>query len=284
MLLLNNERVITNLARQAATCLVSCLSASAGVRSQIQQFVDRRPLPLKQVKTVHVLQGEYAIVDVAREIVPVCICSSEATTCCIVALNCRLSGRRGLMHYDQPRADPEQFLATLMHGMIEPDLYIVGGFTEASGCGTETANKLLSALDQIDLPVQVRLACIGQLNTTANGAPRCVSLALHQGDAEECASPCHSNLDKGPQATQRLARIWTRKAPHLENVYYTLKQTLTVTNIDVRLSRETLHSFAAQLKLSDLQLLQLLSTSPQHEAASFIPGDVIVAAFSAAVL
>ena len=275
MLLLNHRPLITGAARYAAESILTRLSECAQLRGQVDQYLDTPPVAVEHVKTVHVLQGECAIVETFQEPTPVCICSTGATTCCIVAFNCRLSGRCGIIHYDQPRAEQARCLAPLLQGMVEPDLYIVGGFTEATGCGVKVANSLLSSLEDTDLPVHIRLACVGPLNTTADGEPRCCSLALKAEKGQVCVSSCLDQVDKGPQAVQRLARLWMRSAPQVEEVYDTFKQTLKVTGLGLALTQQQAHTYNALLRVPDAQFLSFVSTSPQHESALFVPGDIL---------
>ena len=273
MLLVDGQPVVRDAACHATTSLILRLAEIASVQSQIEQFLTAGPPALTRFKTVHVLQGEYAVMDAAHEPQPICLCSSEATTCCILALSCQSSGRVGMVHFDQPGKEQAKCLFPLLHGMLEPDLYIVGGFTEATECGHRTADSLLSSLEDTDLPVHVRLACIGQLNTTVTGAPRCCSLALNRTNVGMSAAPVADGTDKGPQAVQRLARLWTRSAPDCQNIYDTTAQTLRVSNLSRQLSRQQVQTFRALLDLPDDQFLSFVSTSPEHEADAFVPGD-----------
>ncbi|KAL0034034.1 hypothetical protein WJX79_004516 [Trebouxia sp. C0005] len=59
MLLVDGQPVIRDVACHAATSIISRLAQIASVRSQ----------------------GEYAVMDAAREPQSICLCSSEATTC-----------------------------------------------------------------------------------------------------------------------------------------------------------------------------------------------------------
>ena len=273
MLLVDGQPLIRDAACHAAKSIISRLAEIASVRSQVEQFLTAGPPALARIKTVHVLQGEYAVMDTAHESQSICLCSSEATTCCILALSCQSSGRVGMVHFDQPGKDQATCLAPLLHGMLEPELYIVGGFTEATECGHRTADTLLSSLEDTDLPVHICLACIGQPNTTVTGAPRCCSLALNRTNSGMSAAPVGAGIDKGPQAVQRLARLWTRSAPDCQNIYDTTAQTFRVPNLSRQLSRQQVQTFRALLDLPDDHFLSFVSTSPDHEADAFIPGD-----------
>lgn len=273
MLLLDGQPLIRDAACHAATSIISCLTEIASVRSQVEQFLNAGPPALAQFKTVHVLQGEYAVMDTAQEPQSICLCSSEATTCCILALSCQSSGRVGMVHFDQSGKEQAKCLAPLLHGMLEPELYIVGGFTEATECGHRIADTLLSSLEDTDLPIHVRLACTGQFNTTLTGAPRCCSLALNRTNVGMSAARVGDGIDKGPQAVQRLARVWTRSAADCQNIYDTTRQTLRVPNFSKHLSRQQVQTFRALLELPDDHFLSFVSTSPEHEADAFVPGD-----------
>ncbi|KAL0045281.1 hypothetical protein WJX82_002604 [Trebouxia sp. C0006] len=85
------------------------------------------------------------------------------------------------------------------------------------------------------------------------------------------AAPVGAGIDKGPQAVQRLARLWTRSAPDCQNIYDTTAQTFRVPNLSRQLSRQQVQTFRALLDLPDDHFLSFVSTSPDHEADAFIP-------------
>ena len=212
------------------------------------------------------------MVNILQERQEICLSSSDATTCCIVALNCSVTGLCGIAHFGQI-LEQQNCLSPLLEGLIAPELYIVGGFCEATTCGVATAHTILRILEDSHKHINVQLACIGEVNTTHDGAPRCRSFALTRSAISgRVLSKCAA-YDKGPAAPQRLARVFARGASgYLENVYDSSRQLMRISHISSNMSRQHVSLYAVLLHLSDADLLNQLSTSPQHEEASFVPG------------
>lgn len=275
MLLLDGQPLLRSAGQQAASCIVSCLCRNASICAQAARFLSETRFIDPLLKRIHVLQGEYAVVNTLQERQEICLSSSDATTCCIVALNCNITGLCGIAHFGQIQEQQENCLSPLLEGLIAPELYIVGGFCEATSRGVATARTLLSILEDSDKQINVQLACIGGVNTAHDGAPRCRSFALLRGvDSDSgCALSNTTAYDRGPAAAQRLARVLAPSASeHLENVYDTSHQLMQISPITSNLSRHHVSVYAASLQLSDADLLKQSSTSPQHEEASFVPG------------
>ena len=273
MLLLDGQPLLRNAGQQAASCIVSYLCRNASIRAQAARFLSETQTLDPLLKRIHVLQGEYAVVNTLQERQEICLSSSDATTCCIVALNCPITGLCGIAHFGQIREQQKSCLLPLLEGLIAPELCIVGGFCEATSCGVATARTLLSILEDSDKQIRVQLACIGEVNTTSDGAPRCRSFALIRGADSGCALSNTTAYARGPAAAQRLARVFAPSASgHLENIYDTSHQLMQISPITFHLSRQHVSLYAALLQLSDADLLNQSSTSPQHEEASFVPG------------
>ena len=277
MLLIDGQPVLRNAGQQAAKCIVSYLCQNASVRAQATRFLSESHPPDPHLKRIHVLQGEYAVVNTFQERQHVCLSSSDATTCCIVALNCNITGLCGIAHFGQVQEEQNNCLSPLLNGLIAPELYMVGGFREPTSSGVTIAGRLLDILEDSEAHVSIQLACIGDVNTTPDKAPRCRSLALTKSAESDCVLSNTTASDQGPAAVQRLARFFAPSASeHLENVYDTSRQLMRVSNVNSSLSRQHVRVFAAILQLPDADLLNHMSTSPQHEEASFVPGDASV--------
>ena len=276
MLLLDGQPILRNAGQQAASCIVSHLSQNAAIRAQAARFLSKSQPQDVHMKTIHVLQGEYAVANTVQERQATCLSSSDATTCCIVALNCDVTGLCGIAHLDQVQTRQNNCLSPLLEGLIAPELYIVGAFREETSCGFATAHTLLQVLEDSDAHINIQLACIGDINTTHGGAPRCRSLALTRTAESGCVATNITALDKGPSAVQRLARLYAPGASGLESLYDTSNQLLQVSHVKSNLSRRHVNTYTALLQYPDTFLLSQLSTSPQHEEASFVPGEFIL--------
>ena len=274
MLLLDGQPLLREAGQQTASCIVSYLCRNATIRALAARFLSESHFPDPLLKRIHVLQGEYAVVNTLQERQKICLSSSDATTCCIVALNCNITGLCGIAHVGQIQEQQKNCLSPLLEGLIAPELCIIGGFCEPTSCGVATAHTLLRMLEDSDKHVSIKLACIGDVNTTHDGAPRCRSFALTTSADSGCALINTTAHDKGPAAAQRLARVFVPSASgHLENVYDTSHHLMQISHITCSLPRQHVSLYAALLQLPDADLLNQLSTSPQHEEASFVPGD-----------
>lgn len=276
MLLLDGQPLLRNAGQQAVKCIVSYLCQNASVRAQATRFLSENHPPGPHLKRIHVLQGEYAVLNTFQERQKVCLSSSEATTCCIVALSCNITGLCGIAHFGQVQEEQKNCLSPLLKGLIAPELYIVGGFCEPTSSGITTASRLLGILEDSEAHISIQLACIGDINTTPgpDKAPRCRSLALTKSAESDCVLSNTTANDLGPAAVQRLARVFAPNASeHLENVYDTSRQLMRVSAVNSSLSRQHVGVYAAILQLPDADLLNHMSTSPQHEEPSFVPGD-----------
>ena len=274
MLLLNGQPLL-QASRASAACILSRLSKSRHAQAQVDAYLKQRMLPPPACKTVHVLQGEMASICIAQETERICICSSEATTCCILALSCRQSGRHSIAHLDR-RPGQVLSLPRMLHGLKRPDLYLVGGYSEPTNCGIDTANELLTLLEEIELPVEVKLACIGPLNTAPDAAPKCCSLALLVDGCEPFVASCVEHVDRGPQLIGRLAYNWVNSNPELRNIYDSRRSGLRISQCNAQLSQQQMEIYTSALQLPDNLFLQWSSTSPQHEAPHFISGEIVI--------
>lgn len=273
MLLLDGQPVLRNAGQQAAKCIASYLCQNASVRAQAARFLSESQPPGPHLKRIHVLQGEYAVVNTLQERQQVCLSSSDATTCCIVALNCNITGLCGIAHFGQVQEEQKNCLSPLLNGLVAPEVYIVGGFCEQSSCGITTASRLLGILEDSEAHVSIQLACIGAVNTTPDKAPKCRSLALTRSAESGCVPSNTTANDQGPAAVQRLARVFAPcVSEHLENVYDTARQLMRVSSVNSSLSRQHVRVYAAMLQLPDADLLNHMSTLPAHEEPSFVPG------------
>ena len=151
MLLLNGQPLLRDLGQNAVSGIVSLLCRNASVRAQAARFLSETQPPDPHMKRIHVFQGEYAVVNTFKERQKICLSSSDATTCCIVALSCNITGLCGIAHFGQIQEQQKNYLSPLLEGLIAPELYIVGAFYEETSCGVATAHTLLRILEDSEM-------------------------------------------------------------------------------------------------------------------------------------
>lgn len=70
-------------------------------------------------------------------------------------------------------------VSPLLYELEEPELFLMGGYSEPSGVGLKVAARLLSRLHASCQRFKIRLACLGSANTCMeSGAPRAWHLGL----------------------------------------------------------------------------------------------------------
>lgn len=280
MLYLERELVAGSDLQQAAISAAELVNLPV-VQQQVQLFVSQgNDADLKQCKTINVLQGESAVVNTDIESCAVVLSSLEATTCCVVVLACRASGRYAIGHYDQSCIQGRDCLSDLLKGMVSPNLYIAGGYCEQSSVGHSVASALLSAAHTAGLPIHLQLALVDSLNTTSSGCPRVCNLGLYVSTQEERIMQMPQTTDKGPALMERMAKQWLQPCQQLVEIYSSSQQAVVVPEVHVQLTPQQAYRYHKLLSLPDAQLLQFMSTSPQHEADTFVSGTYTVCKFA----
>ena len=228
---------------------------------------------VSQCKHINVAQGEYAVLDSAKESADKLLLTSlEATTCCVVALACRESGRYAIAHLDESVVQTPFCLEPLLKGMVQPNFYMVGGYCEPSGIGRDVATAVLKSAQAVELPIHLKLVLVDALNTMSDGSPRVCSLGLYLDSSQERAVQMQC-CNKGPDIVKRMARSWAERCNNLVNVYDASQQAMLVRGFPVKLSLQQANNFSLLLTLPDHQFLRYTSTSPEHEAETYVPGD-----------
>ena len=279
MLYLQGKPLSTVLKLQSTLLKAVELVKLSAVQHQVEQFWSSEPpLDAERCKRINVIQGEGAVIDVEKESGDVLLSSLEATTCCVVVLACRGSGRYAVGHFDQARVQHHHCLDSLMKGMLQPNLYIAGGYREDTLAGHDTASAILSAAEAAQLPIYLQLALVDALNTNENGCPKVCNFGVHVSNQEESAVVLPQSSDKGPESMARMARQWLLPSQSLIHVYDSVQQAMVFQHVHVQLSSQQQHTFHCLMSLPDKDFLQLMSTSPHHEAATFVPGTCCMTA------
>ena len=114
--------------------------------------------------------------------------------------------------------------------------------------------------------MDLRLCCVAELNTAADGSPASRSLTLHPAsetvaaEAPDCACPLK---------TERLARL--QSGCGMQSIYDSATGCLCVEPLKTESSLRDWLQW--QLSLPDDLLMSYASTSPEHEHADFAEGE-----------
>lgn len=85
-------------------------------------------------------------------------------------------------------------LSPLLDELHEPELFLLGGYSEPSSVGLLVATRLLECLHACNQRFTIRLACLGPVNTCPqSGAPRAWNLAVALHGFEALDSDGSSN-------------------------------------------------------------------------------------------
>ncbi len=245
--------------------LVEAVLTDAVLCEASEQFLSSTATPHQPPHTVHVLQAEYALIDLAEER-PI-IGSSDATTCVIAVFVCQDSQRAAIAHLDKPTSQRHVFLAQLLQGMVRPTCYLVGAYSEPMEFSARSVRSVLSFLHWgTSLPVTLHLACLLRHNTDAGWSPRTRQLAVDLRDFKPCSA---LQRDRGPFSAQRSAAFWLGRQPELRLVYDTAWGEFRPPPLP-RLDPLSVAMFRHWLRLDDAELLQRTSTSPEHEGPGYV--------------
>eukprot|EP00884_Botryococcus_braunii_P000730 jgi/Botrbrau1/10658/Bobra.53_2s0016.1 len=235
-------------------------------------------------KTIVVLQGELAVCDDDN----VLVASHAATTCCIIAVSSEDAGKRivAMGHVDEIVLDGPDVLDLILHPVVAhreaqqrltgqssapADVHMVGCYWSYTGMAI--AETILRYLHHHPMSLQVRLACLGRLNTQPDGAPAVQELAF---DTSSWACFRGVFRDLIPAHAMRNARGFvsenTSAGRGLMPIYDCGSGCLMVQPVRLRVPLDAaLRAFFLQiLHSSDQQVLAQMSTSPAHEGPSFV--------------
>jgi hypothetical protein len=261
--------------------LLHHLFCMSSLISRALAFLDTplRHIP-SETKSLYVVQGEYGLVD--RDLV---IGSSDATTCIILcalgqtavsppsALVCHIDERIHKSHAAIARA--------LLHLAPGADVYLAGGYSDPRGVGEGVAAATLLLLHALPQPMHLQLCCVGDLNTdSATGAPRSTSLALDLRGTRPsaAAAPFPAAFDCGgggrPLLPARQAQLWQAEdSSQWRSVYDAKRRVMTLVVTEGGVGELRRRQFEKLQRCDDATLLQLTSTSPEHEPPGFVPGE-----------
>ena len=259
-----------------------------------------QPEPLPQGQPcVYACQGEEATITAA---VPAVLASSDATTCVIAALVTAAAVAAAtqpavarIVHHDETTTRSFASLQRTVAGLGQlatnaavAHLWLVGGYRDERGAGAAVARRLLEFLEGCEAALEVQLCCLGAQNTAADGSPRCTALALDLRTltAYPAAPPPRC---RGPLLPARMAQ-WAYSAGiggsedgggdssggsgSLRSIHCAPGPPLRL-QLALRHGRppaQVLWHALQLLQMSDEELLQHWSTSPQHEPPHFIAG------------
>ena len=279
----------------SATSLLDCTDAV--LQAAAEAFLAQpEPLPQEQ-PCVYACQGEEITMGAHAAGL---LASSDATTCVIAALvsaaaAAATQGVARIVHHDEATTRSLASLQSTVAGLGQQatnaaaaaaQLWLVGGYRDERGTGAAVARRLLEFLEGCEAALEVQLCCLGAQNTAANGSPRCTALTLDLRTlaAHPTAPQPHS---RGPLLPARMAQ-WAYTAGSGGNAdnsgdssSSSLRSITCTPGLPLRLQLALRHGrppahllwHALQLlQMSDEELLQNWSTSPQHEPPHFAAG------------
>lgn len=145
-------------------------AVASNVIATLPDHSEQIPPETHRTKTVYICQGEYGIASRGDDVQ---LCSSDATTCVLLALTCPNTGAAALAHYDsQHNLD----LAPLLTDMQRPRAYMAGAFDNA---GRPTLEAILAAMDAAPQPITLEVAAVGARNVDQHGCPIVTAMTIH---------------------------------------------------------------------------------------------------------
>ena len=231
-----------------------------------------------ELPALKVYQREWALVGPET---PCVLGSSEATTCIIVVLRHPATGRCAVAHLDDSSVGDRAAIEALVRkvcrgaapgpgGRDEVDLYAVGAYNDRAGVGRKNLVALALLLLEMRTTVfRLQLACLGDKNTTADGAPRLTYLAFDT----RAGAPRFANLPEGPRYIERSARLWMQlmqgRGGGLVEVFDEEGGNLVFHERRFSLPADAIDSMRGLCSMPDKVLLKYTSTSPEHEDPAY---------------
>jgi hypothetical protein len=223
------------------------------------------------------------------------LCSSDATTCVIVAIVAGVEDGSAvhtvarIAHHDEGTTGSPVALQQTVAGLAPAadrhtpaaKLWLAGAYADAGGVGARVLHRLLGFLQRCKAALEVQLCCVGRWNTSSGGAPLCTALALDLRTLQarpaapaaatrgpllpaRCAQWCYSTTCSDGQAGPLRCLRW-RPIERPPTLRLALRQG--------RPPEQLAAHAAFLLALDDEQLLGSWSTSPQHEPPHFVTGE-----------
>ncbi|CAL1535604.1 unnamed protein product [Lymnaea stagnalis] len=197
--------------------------------------------------------------------------SDDATTCHIAVLRHTGSGATSLIHFDGCSiVKGLESMVAIVNNLTENvslgrlELHLVGGFLDEKENSHDVSNKILNAVCKSPHAIHLVTACITHHNTVYRNKipfPVVYGLAVNvkTGELHPASFP-----DKGPDIPLRGARHFTGGKENIE-IYDSKTEVLTIGPFNY----EEMPHIDYYLSLSDYQIRQLLSTSPDQEREDF---------------
>lgn len=197
--------------------------------------------------------------------------SDDATTCHIAVLRHTGSGAMSLIHFDGCSiVKGLETMVAIVHNLTENlsqgrlELHLVGGFLDHKENSHKVSNKVLNAVCQSPHAIHLVTACITHHNTVYRNKtpfPAIYGLAVNvlTGELYPASFP-----DKGPDLPLRGARHFTGGKENII-IYDSNTEELTIGPFDY----EEMPHIDYYLSLSDYEIRQFLSTSPDQEGENF---------------
>ncbi|KAF6253475.1 N-terminal asparagine amidohydrolase-domain-containing protein [Scenedesmus sp. NREL 46B-D3] len=237
----------------------------------LQQLDSSSTVPDNNGPYLCLMQGEEACVD-SRQLPGLVIGSQDATTCMVAIISCPATQLVWCAHLDQQLLgkDDVTLLLDSLSNMQQPQLYLAGAYCDTKSLGPATAQAFLQLLHSLQVAIHLQLACVAAANTAPDGSPHSCCLVLDT--ASQTPYPWVF-ANRGPEVPRRLAAQHCRwHSNHLLlNIWCPQQRALALPAFDATcLSSWQVMQHERLLWLPDAQLLQLISTSPEHEPAWFV--------------
>jgi hypothetical protein len=235
--------------------------------------------------------------------------SQDATTCLIAVLACPATRIVWAAHIDEPPGDGDvaSLIAALQQMGERPQLCLAGAYCDAKAAGPSEcvvdvrqavvtqrcvatrvcagrrhtravmlhaglAASFLQLLHSLDATIVLQLCCVARANTTPAGAPCSRELLLDTATWTPHAWLC---ADRGPEVARRFAARHCRRDLRctLAPVWDGSQQQLVLPPFDpCCVDSWEVMALEQMLGWPDARLLQVMSTSPEHEPAWFAQG------------
>ena len=197
----------------------------------------------------------------------------KGTSCRSVVVVSKQAGRASVAHLDAGSLHSSSLLEDLACGRDQADLYLSGCYCQTQQSHDTLCHQILDLFAAAPQHFHLQLCCVAQQNTLASGAPRSQNLYVDTSNGE-----AYSSLDQDvnpllPDVDIRVAASIVGTSTRLREVYDTELRCLCLQQPDVTgLSAKQAINLAEWREMSDAELLEMTSTSPQHEHPTYAAG------------
>jgi protein N-terminal asparagine amidohydrolase len=252
--------------------LVKSILSNEIIKKNNFQFKNQKEIHLENQKFLHVFQREFATILPDQFDY---IGSSEATTCNILFIRSKKTGKISCAHFDgsqdqvgKKNCSLKKMISTFDQNELNDvlELHFVGGYFDGSENSNEITESILIEFEKYSVLTEIQTFFVSMENSMMKGDilhPIYKSASMETSSGKLYPTIFHHY---GPQMEVRGVRGFTGE-PHLENIFDYKSNTLILGpyyygNID----RPDLY-----LQLKDEILLKYLSTSPEVESENFVP-------------